>query len=82
MESNAIDQIPEEKVVEVVKTVQSRWKSPVVWTSVALKIVGILLLAGYIDATQGEIFERLIGIVTILTTTVSDFNNPQNTGGF
>ena len=82
MESNAIDQTPEEKVVEVVKTVQSRWKSPVIWISIALKIVGIALLAGYIDATQGELAEQVLGIVTILTTAVSDFNDPSNAGGF
>lgn len=82
MKQTAIDTVSEEQTVEVIKTIQSRWKSPVVWISIALKIVGILLLAGYIDATQGEIFEHLIGIAAILTTTVSDFNNPQNSQGY
>lgn len=62
--------------------IQSRWKSPIAWASLLVKLLSILVLAGVINVTQAEIGNQIIGALLLFLTGYSDFNNPQNSEGF
>jgi len=80
-EENAIDTVSETKVVQVIKTIQSRWQSPVLWLSLAVKVVSVLMLLNILDVTGAEIANRIISIFLLALTGVSDANNPTNAKG-
>lgn len=67
---------------ETIATLQSRWKSPVAWASLLIKVVGILMFAGKITVAQAELANQIIAAILFALTGVSDFNNPQNAQGY
>ena len=57
---------------------QSRWKSPVVWTTIAAQVLSILLITGVIDPTRSETINKLVAAVLQLLVAFGVLNNPTN----
>ena len=81
-ENTTIETVSENKVAAVLKDLIARFRSPIVWASLAFKVVGVLLLMGVLDPNQSEIVNQLIGILLFAATGASDLNNPTNREGF
>ena len=80
--NETVETIPENKVAAVLQNLLLRFRSPIVWASLACKVVGVLLLMGILDAHQSEVINQLIGILLFAATGASDLNNPTNREGF
>ena len=81
-ENTTIETVSEAKVASLLTDLKARFRSPIVWLSLALKAVGVLLLMGYLSVTDAEIINQIIGVVAFALTGYSDLNNPQNRAGF
>jgi uncharacterized membrane protein len=57
---------------------QNRFKSKVLWASVAAQIISILTLTGVIDVGAGETFNQVIGGVLQLLVLFGVLNNPTD----
>lgn len=57
---------------------QNRFKSPVVWTSIAAQILSILLLVGVIDTGMSEAIKAVVASVLQLLATFGVLNNPTS----
>jgi uncharacterized membrane protein len=57
---------------------QNRWKSPVLWSSLAAQILSILLLTGVIDAGLSETINSIIGMVLQIGVAIGVLNNPTD----
>lgn len=61
---------------------RNRFKSPVVWTTIAAQVVSILLALGAIDAGRSEAINGVIVAVLQLLVAFGVLNNPTNGEGF
>lgn len=57
---------------------QNRFKSPVVWASIAAQILSILVLVGVIDTGLSESIEAVVAAVLQLLATFGVLNNPTS----
>lgn len=62
-------------------TEQNRFRSPVLWASVAAQILSILVLVGVIDTGLSETINHVVGAVLQLLATFGILNNPTNPSG-
>lgn len=62
-------------------TEQNRFRSPVLWASVAAQILSILVLVGVIDTGLSETINNVVGAVLQLLATFGILNNPTNPAG-
>lgn len=62
-------------------TEQNRFRSPVLWASVAAQILSILVLVGVIDTGLSETINNVVGAVLQLLATFGILNNPTNPSG-
>lgn len=60
---------------------QNRFRSPVLWASVAAQILSILVLVGVIDTGLSETINNVVGAVLQLLATFGILNNPTNPSG-
>ena len=67
-------------VAEVVN--QPRWKSWVIWTSIAGQIVALLILTGTIEPSQADIINNVIAGVLQLLVTFGILNNGTSKNTF
>jgi uncharacterized membrane protein len=64
------------------KTVtQNRWKSPVLWTSLASAIIAFLLGAGVIDAGMSESLTTIVTLALTLLASFGIINSPTTKNG-
>ncbi len=57
---------------------QNRFKSPVLWASVAAQILSILVLVGLIDTGMSDTINAVVGSLLQLLATFGILNNPTN----
>lgn len=62
-------------------TEQNRFRSPVLWASVAAQILSILVLVDVIDIGLSETINNVVGAVLQLLATFGILNNPTNPSG-
>lgn len=62
-------------------TEQNRFRSPVLWASVAAQILSILVLVGVIDTGLSDTINNVVGAVLQLLATFGILNNPTNPSG-
>lgn len=62
-------------------TEQNRFRSPVLWASVAAQILSMLVLLGVIDTGLSETINTIVGGVLQLLATFGILNNPTNPSG-
>lgn len=62
-------------------TEQNRFRSPVLWASVAAQILSILVLVGVIDIGLSETINNVVVAVLQLLATFGILNNPTNPSG-
>lgn len=62
-------------------TEQNRFRSPVLWASVAAQLLSILVLVGVIDTGLSETINNVVGAVLQLLATFGILNNPTNPSG-
>ena len=60
---------------------QNRFRSPVLWASVAAQILSILVLVGVIDTGLSETINNVVCAVLQLLATFGILNNPTNPSG-
>lgn len=60
---------------------QNRFRSPVLWASVAAQLLSILVLVGVIDTGLSETINNVVGAVLQLLATFGILNNPTNPSG-
>lgn len=61
---------------------QSRWKSPVVWTTIAAQVLTILVVTGVIDPTKSDTINAVIATVLQALVAFGVLNNPTDGKGF
>jgi uncharacterized membrane protein len=57
---------------------QNRFKSPVVWASLASQIIAILIILGVIDTGLGDTIDGVVAAVLELLTSFGVLNNPTS----
>lgn len=60
---------------------QNRFRSPVLWASVAAQILSMLVLLGVIDTGFSETINAIVSGVLQLLATFGILNNPTNPAG-
>lgn len=60
---------------------QNRFKSPVLWSSLAAQLLSILVLLGVIDTGLSEPINGVVGAVLQLLAAFGVVNNPTNKSG-
>ena len=60
---------------------QNRFKSPVLWSSLAAQLLSILVLLGVIDTGLSEPITGVVGAVLPLLAAFGVVNNPPNKSG-
>lgn len=60
---------------------QNRFKSPVLWASLAAQLLSMLVLVGAIDTGVSEAVEAVIAAVLQLLAAFGVLNNPTNPNG-
>lgn len=60
---------------------QNRFKSPVLWASLAAQLLSMLVLVGAIDTGVSEAVEAVIAAVLQLLAAFGVLNNPTNPSG-
>lgn len=61
---------------------QNRFRSPVVWSSIAALIVGLLMQVGIIGDAENKQIMEIIGTVLELLCVVGILNNPRDKANF
>ena len=62
-------------------TEQNRFRSPVLWASLAAQLLSMLVLLGVIDTGVGEAIEGVVASLLQLLATFGVLNNPTNASG-
>lgn len=57
---------------------QPRWKSPVVWTTIAAQVLSILVITGVIDPTRSETINTLVASILQILVAFGVLNNPTD----
>jgi uncharacterized membrane protein len=57
---------------------QNRWKSPVVWASIATQILSILVLTGVLLPGLSDTINTVIGSVLQMLVVLGVLNNPTD----
>ena len=57
---------------------RNRFRSPVLWSTLAAQLLSILLLFGVIDISQSTVVEGVIAGILEILTIVGILNNPTN----
>lgn len=57
---------------------QNRFRSPVVWASLASQIIAILIILGVIDTGLGDTIDGVVAAVLELLTSFGVLNNPTS----
>lgn len=57
---------------------QNRFRSPVVWVSLATLIVGLLMQVGIIGDTENKQIMQIVGTIIEMLTVIGILNNPTN----
>ena len=60
---------------------QNRFKSPVLWASLAAQLLSMLVLVGAIDTGVSEAVDAVIAAVLQLLAAFGVLNNPTNPNG-
>lgn len=60
---------------------QNRFKSPVLWASLAAQLLSMLVLLGVIDTGMSEAIDGVVGAVLQLLAAFGVLNNPTNASG-
>lgn len=60
---------------------QNRFKSPVLWASLAAQVLSLLVLLGVIDTGLSEAIEGVVAAVLQLLASFGVLNNPTNPAG-
>ncbi len=60
------------------KKTQSRWKSPVLWTSIVSQVIALLLFTGKITIADSQFYTVAFGMVLQLLITLGIINSPSN----
>ena len=61
---------------------QSRWRSPVLWSTIATLIVGLLMQLGVIGDEQNKHIMMIVGTVLELLSVIGILNNPKDKKNF
>lgn len=61
---------------------QNRFKSPVLWASLAAQLLSMLVLLGVIDTGVSEAIDGVVGAVLQLLAAFGVLNNPTSKTGF
>ena len=61
---------------------QSRWRSPVLWSTIATLIVGLLMQLGVIGDEQNKHIMMITGTVLELLSVIGILNNPKDKKNF
>lgn len=61
---------------------QNRFRSPVVWSSIAALIVGLLMQVGLIGDSENKHIMEIVGTVLELLCVVGILNNPVDKNNF
>jgi uncharacterized membrane protein len=64
------------------KVTQSRWKSWVVWMTVASQLVAILIALEVISVSQQDVINKVVAAVLQLLVTFGILNNPTDKANF
>lgn len=60
---------------------QSRWKSPVLYSGIVAQVVSLLILLGVIDTTLGDKINQLAALILQALSLFTMVNNPTNPDG-
>jgi len=63
-------------------TEQNRFRSPVLWASLAAQLLSMLVLLGVIDTGVSEAIEGVVASLLQLLATFGVLNNPTNKQNF
>ena len=61
---------------------QNRFKSPVVWSTIAAQALAILVACGVIDLAESNAIEMVVVAVLELLTAFGILNNPKDKANF
>lgn len=61
---------------------QSRWRSPVLWSTVASLVVGLLMQIGVIGDAENKHIMEIVGTVLELFAVFGILNNPTDKDNF
>lgn len=61
---------------------QNRWKSPVVWASLAAQILSMLVLLGVFTSTLSETVNTVIASVLQMLVVIGVLNSPTSANSF
>ena len=61
---------------------QNRFRSPVVWISLATLIVGLLMQVGLIGDSENKQIMQIVGTIIEMLTVVGILNNPTDKKNF
>lgn len=61
---------------------QNRFRSPVVWVSLATLIVGLLMQVGIIGDSENKQIMQIVGTIIEMLTVVGILNNPTDKKNF
>lgn len=57
---------------------QSRWRSPVLWSTVASLVLGLLMQLGVIGDAENKHIMEIVGTILELAAVFGILNNPTN----
>lgn len=57
---------------------QSRWKSPVLWTAIGAQIVALLLLTGVLGSDKADLVNQVFGYALQIAVAIGILNNPAD----
>jgi len=61
---------------------QSRWRSPVLWTTIVSLVLGLLMQLGVIGDAENKQVMMIVGTILELLSVVGILNNPTDKKNF